>query len=302
MSDEELASAEVKRAVVEVRTALSAMAQREALAYPLMGICALIDRVEVGVTAEDGADAFVLDEENSKVSFRVAAISQVLEETHRFAGEVGYSDAPERLRLAQKAVNQFVVHELIHIKQKLPHLGSVQTVKQGLPELGMPILDATADVVSAWTCANVECERLETREPNEVLAAYVNALLLAYLVGAFVFDVRGRPPKTQRALGLVISALLVQALVEGTLERTAIFEGWRETSPVLVFNLENANVFNALVLDGMAGLLVPNLLPLRDNLAGRFWASVGLSPVSNTLHLGAVILGELGIIRSTGTR
>lgn len=112
MSDEELASAEVKRAVVEVRTALSAMAQREALAYPLMGICALIDRVEVGVTAEDGADAFVLDEENSKVSFRVAAISQVLEETHRFAGEVGYSDAPERLRLAQKAVNQFVVHEL----------------------------------------------------------------------------------------------------------------------------------------------------------------------------------------------
>jgi len=269
---------------------------RHDLAYPLMGICALIDRVDVDVSSELGEDAFVLDEDNARVAFRVGVIERVVRETDRFADEVGYSDAEERLRLVQRAVNQFVVHELVHIKQNFPHFASVQHVKDGMPDYGVPMLDAAADVVAAWTCANVECERLEARAENDLLLEYVNALLLAYLIGAFVFDVRGRPPKIQRALGLVISALLVQALASGTLNRQVLFEGWRELSPVLVLDLEKTSIFNAFVLDGLPGLLVPTYEVLRDDLAGRFWRSAGTAPLMATLQLGSEILLEIDAI------
>ena len=298
MSSEVFARNEVQRAVGEVRAALSQMAQRQELAYPLMGICALIDRVEVDVTPGAGDEAFLLDEKNSRVSFRVEMIERVVRETDRFADEVNYADAEERLRLVQKAVNQFVVHELIHIKQNFPHFASVEHVKQGMPNLGVPILDAAADVVAAWTCANVECERLGTRSEIDVMLEYVNALIVAYLVGAFVFEVRGRPPKIQRALGLVISALLVQGLAAGTLKRDAIFDGWRELSPILVLDLEKTAIFNAFVFDGMPGLLVPKYETLRDDLAGRFWRSVGLRPLMETLQLGGEILMEIGALRA----
>jgi len=297
MKDEELARAEVMRAVGETRDALGRMGKEMRLAYPLMGICALIDRVKIDVTGQEGDDAFVLDEQAATITFRAAGVLSVAQETEALANEVGCDDPAECKRLAQMAVNLFVVHELTHIKQNFPHFGSVQQIKEGLPGYGVPMLDVAADTVAAWTCANVECELNEDIGREEVLRAYVNALILAYLVGAFVFDIQGRPNKTQRALGLIISALLVQAEVDGTLVREAIYENWKEISPIFVMDFSKSDSFNAMVIDGVPGMLVGVSSPLPKGLVKQFWESAGVRPLSSTLELGSKILVGLGIVR-----
>lgn len=290
------AYSEVHRAVEETRGALREMALREALAYPLMNICALIDRFTLGVTSEIGDDAFTIDEEKSHVTFRVSAIDCIASQAFEVAEEIGYTDEGERTRFVQRAINQFIVHELIHIRQNFQYFESVQAVKEGFSSFGLPVLDASADVLSAWTCANVECELNGLRDVGEIKREYVNSLLIAYIVGAFVFDIKGRAPKVQRALGLVISAVLVQAQCEGNLNGKVIFDDWRELSPILVLDWEKTGLFNALVVDGVVGLLVPKLEQLPNDLAERFWKSAGNRPVALTLQIAGEILLRLGVI------
>ena len=295
-SDEEVAS-EIDRAVLETREALSDLATRRCLSAALMSLTALIDRVEIRLTAEPGDSAFELIEtdEGSAVHFRLDVVRKIFVEAQSLVSEIGEMDEEEARRSCQLAINLFVVHELMHIRQNFPHFATVSQVKSGLPVLGLPILDVAADVMSAWMCAHVEASRLGHVEEDDVLPFYVNALLLSYVIGAFVFDARSNPAKRQRALGLIVSAALVQAQIQGRLVSTRLLDSWRPISPVLIVDVEKCHSFNALVIEAMAGLLLPQE-GQPNGLALEFWESSGSKPVLRTLMLAVSLLKTAGAI------
>ncbi|WP_374573709.1 hypothetical protein [Phenylobacterium sp.] len=297
MTDEDLALAEVARAGAEIRTYLGRMAIREQLAYPLMAICTLLDRVRLCVTKEKGDNAFILNEQEGTIAFRARTIKRILQESDRLAGEFGYEPGYDRLRLMQMSINLFIVHELLHISQNFPHFASVEHIKNGLPVYGLPILDIAADTLSAWACANVEMGVMESDDQTTLLRWYSNALILAYVIGSFVFSIENSPPKKQRALSLVISALLVQALTEGTLLRDALYEGWTELSPILILNFDQTNVFNAIVIDRTPGMLLRSYQEIPGNELDLFWNSAGKSPLFDTMEFGARILVSVGAVK-----
>jgi hypothetical protein len=298
VSDQELAT-EVDRAVRETRGALSNLASRRCLPPPLMGMSTLLDRVEIAVTAREGESAFELHEEgeHEAIHFRVEVLRKIFLEVREFTDEIGMTDPDEARRAQQMAVNLFIVHELMHIRQNFPSFASVSMVKAGLPGFGLPIFDLVADIVSAWICAHVEAERNGITNPEEILPAFVTTLTLSYTVGAFVFDGRTNPGKRQRLLGIVVSTVLAKAKIEGVLCEEHIQYSWRPTSPVLVLNIEECRVFNAMVVDAMSGLLLGADNQSASKDAEEFWESVGLRPISKTFSLASVLLKQAGAIR-----
>jgi hypothetical protein len=296
VSDEILAT-EVDRAVCETRTALGQLAESRCLTPALMGLSTLLDRIEVAVTSKPGDDAFELveDDQGECVFFRVGVLRRIFVEVAALASEIGDLEQAEANRAQQTAINLFVVHELMHIRQNFPHFATVSTVKAGLPGIGLPIFDLVADIVSAWVCAHVEAQRLGVNDADEVLPTFVNTLTLSYVIGAFVFDGRSSAGKRQRLLGLVVSAVLAKAKTDGKLRPDHLLNSWRPTSPVLVLNIEECRVFNAMVVDAMSGLLVGSQQSASDD-AAEFWESVGVKPIANSFRLAALLLQQAGAI------
>ncbi len=296
-TDEELAS-ELDRAVTETRSALGDLAKRGCLSAALMGLSTMIDRVDIALTGQPGESAFELFEnaDGEAVHFRVAVIRKVVIETEGLIDEIGNFEGDERRRACQLAVNLLLVHELMHIRQNFPHFATVSKIKSGLPVLGLPILDVAADVMSAWVCAHVEAARLGSEGEREVLPYYVNALVLSYVIGSFVFDVRENPAKRQRALGLIVSAVLVQAQIDGRLVSARLLDSWRPISPVLILDVEKCHSFNALVIEAMAGLLLPQEGGPSD-LALEFWKSAGIRPILKTLKIAGMLLRSAGAVK-----
>lgn len=299
VSDGELA-AEVDRAVRETRAALGHLAKRERLTPALMSLTTLLDRVEIAVTSREGDSAFELIQrtiEDHAVHFRVGVLRTIFREIGALTDEIGM-ESDEARRAQQTAINLFVIHELMHIRQNFPEFASVTVVKAGLPGIGLPLLDLVADIVSAWVCAHVEAERIGNSRPDEILPTFVATLTLSYTIGAFVFDGRTAPGKRQRLLGLVVSAVLAKAKMEGRLREDHLLNSWRPTSPVLVLNIEECRVFNAMVMDAMAGLLFGvSPEPPGSMHAEEFWESVGTKPIGRTFELAAILLRQAGAIR-----
>ncbi len=287
---------EVQRAVRETRTALGAMAMRNELPHTLMSVCTLIDRTSYNVTWEDGKSSFILDETRSVITFRGQTLKHVVERTDELAEEVGYLENQEKTRIVQLAVNLFVLHELLHITQNFPHYASVALIKGGLRDLGLPVLDVAADTVAAWVTAHVECERTGQTENDEILRAYANMLVISYVLGAFVFNVVGRTPKMQRALGLIVSSLMAQAKSEGRLLEDHINPAWKPISPLLVLDINATHNFNAVVIDALPGMLISNYETSEKALLAELWTSVGKLPVQETMRLSAKVLIRFGVI------
>lgn len=291
--------AQVARAVAEVRAALGALARAGKLAYPLMFVGPLIDRAIIGTTKAEGESSFDLNDETGEILFREAVVSKIYSAASDLAAELGLSEDPEAAeRLAQNAVNLLVLHELEHIHQNFPDFAHVQEIKAGMPVYGLPILDVAADTVAAWACANVECQRLGLDDEEDLLRQFVNMLILAYLVGALVFEVRGRPEKMQRALGLVTAAVLIQAKLDGLLDERFIFQEWTPLSPLLAMNLAATPVFNVLVIDKVPGLLLKSNGADSQNKVTELWESVGTMPITRTLELTALALRAAGAIKT----
>ncbi|MFA5964646.1 MAG: hypothetical protein WC804_11570 [Sphingomonas sp.] len=286
--------AEIDRAICELRGALSAMAKAHRLHPSLMGVVSLMDRVEFHVVYDPGDSAFELDETSGVVSFRSVGLELVLEGAVAIADEVGLTDIEEIGHLKQLAINLFVAHELLHICQNFPHFPMVADIKNGIPGLGLPLLDAVADIVSASICANAEHIRLGGQTEAELQTRFVNTLVISYAIGSFIFDARGRAEKRQRSLGLLVSALLTQAMVEGSLNAGNINPAWKPTSPLYLFNVEASGAFNALVLDEVAGILFQEYRDASKTVALELWDSVGRPPISKTLDLLAVLLRQVG--------
>lgn len=291
-------STEIARAVDETRQALGALARAQKLAYPLMGFGPLIDRSTFSTISAQGESAFELIEETGEIRFRESVVADIYSAAVGLAQEIGLQEGEETTRLAQNAINLFVLHELEHIHQNFPHFGHVQEVKAGIPVYGLPILDVAADTVAAWACANVEAQRLDLEGEENVLRQFVNMLILAYMVGSLVFSVRDRPEKMQRALGLLVAALLIQAKVDGLLNEEFIYKEWTPLSPLLAMNLASAQTFNVLVIDKVPGLLLKSGGTNAQGNLTELWQSIGMKPVSRTIELTAQALRSAGAIRT----
>jgi hypothetical protein len=297
ISDGHLA-AEVDRALRETTEALGALALERRLPVPLMSLHTLIGKIEVSVIAQPGESSFELvsDEIGTAVMFRVGVLRKIFNEVADLGAEIGDLDADELRRAQQIAINLFIIHELMHIRQNFPDFASVAGVKAGFPGFGLSVLDLTADIISAWVCAHVEAHRLQDGEQDGVEARFVTTLTLSYVIGCLIFDGRTDPTKRQRMLGIVVSAVLAQAKVTGTLRQERILASWSPTSPVLVINIERFRVFNALVVDAMSGLLV-DMDVAQSEAANEFWESVGQRPVYRTFALAAELLRKAGAIQ-----
>lgn len=290
-------AAEVRRAIQETRAALGALAKRCCLPAPLMSISTLIDRIKVEISQENGDSAFELKEEEETVAFRANTVRHIISEIASLADQIGLDDPEENLRARQLAINLFVIHELLHIRQNFPHFATVTKIKAGFAGIGLPMLDVAADTVSAWVCAHVEAERLGETDELGILRHYANALVLAYAIGTCVYDGRTKPEKRQRVLGLIVSAVLVQGKVDGRLDVDEIYESWQPMSPLIVLNLERAGAFNAMVIDKIPGLLLNDRYDAPADVIREFWDSVGQHPILRTLELASELLVHMRAIK-----
>lgn len=297
ISDEALA-AEVDRAVRETRATLNELGKRHCLTPALMGLTTLLDKIEIAVTRREGDSSFEFVPIGSDIAvhFRVGILRKIYIEVAALTAEIGDLEEEESRRPPQTAINLFVVHELMHIRQNFPDFSTVPIIKAGLPGIGLPVFDLVADIISAWVCAHVEAARLGALEHDDVLPTFVNTLALSYMIGAFVFDGRTNPGKRQRLLGLVISALLAKAKSDGSLRTDHVLNTWRPTSPVLVVDIAECRAFNAMVVDEMSGLLL-GVSPSDSSTIEAFWESVGERPILRTFELGAILLKQGGAIR-----
>lgn len=289
--------AEVDRAVRELRSALSEMAKNRCLHPSLMGVIALMDRVEFHVIYDPGDSAFELNEDAGVVSFRSSGLEMVLKGADVIVQEVGFEDLEEAEHIKQLAINLFIAHELLHICQNFPHFPTVGDIKKGVPGIGLPLLDAVADIVAASICAHAEHLNLDGDAEKEFLQRFANTLIISYAIGSLIFDARTKAEKRQRSLGLLVSAMMIQALSEGRLNSENINEAWKPTSPLLLLNIEASGAFNAFVVDEIAGVLFPRYANASKDLALELWESVGTSPIERTLVLVSTLLRQIDVIR-----
>jgi hypothetical protein len=289
---------EIDRSVTSLRNALGSMAKKRSLHASLMGVLILLDKVEFHVIYDVGESAFELDEVGGIVSFRSNGLEAVLSGAQTLVDEVGISDHEERAHFKQLSIDLFVAHELLHICQNFPHFPTVQEIKYGLPGIGLPLLDAVADIVAASICAHAEHMRLGEGSEEDFLKRFANTLVVSYAIGSLIFDARTKPEKRQRALGLLVSAMMIQAFAENRLEKENVNLAWKPTSPLLLLNIETTGTFNAFVVDEIAGVLFPNHSMVSKEIATQLWNSVGKSPIMNSLNLVSTLLLQVGAIKA----
>ena len=180
-------ASQVERAVIETRQALGELAVERKLAGGCSCLIPILDQYRVEVAELDDESAFRLDKVGMTITVSANATLFVWNAMYDLAEEIGF-EGTDRTRAQETAVNQFLIHELFHVNQKLWDYSAVPAVKAGLPNIGLAILDLAADVEAAWVCAQVEGQIAGDGE--SALLHFVNALLRAYVIGAFVFDSR----------------------------------------------------------------------------------------------------------------
>jgi len=288
-------AAELDRAVGEIRSTLSRLAKMESLPACLMSMAALMDRIEISITETPGESAFEMDQTRGAIHFRTRVLSEVIERAESVAAEAEMPAGPERRRVGQVALNLLLVHELLHVQQNFPDFGTVQKIKAGIAKYGLPMLDLGADTAAAWICAKIEADKTEDAGAEAFLKHYVNCLIQAHVIGAFIFDVEPAEKK-QRALGLLMSAVLVQAKLENRLVPGKLYSNWEPGTPVLAFDLAAAKAFNAIVIDRLPGLLVDDQAVVPVGLVREIWDSVGRGSVLQAIELVARAFAAAGVI------
>lgn len=285
--------AEVDKAVLHVRGALGRRAQRQQLTGNCALLVNLIGRVEISVVPGESDAAFYYNKDDESVNFFLEPLVRTWNNLFDISGELSLS-GEEILHLQRMGLSQFLVHELIHINQNFSDFDSGGDVKVGLGDIGVPLLDITADIMSAWIVALVESEENDPDNRDYIIDCYVQGLLRAYIILSFVFGAK-RAEKRQRALSLLVSMLLVQAMRDERLNRNAIYHDWHELCPVFVLNLSHSDVFNAIVINSGVGLLFDRKnIPEHDDL-NVLWESIGCFPITETLNMLSRILSFYGV-------
>jgi len=293
----ETLQSDIDRAITSLRAALSDMAKRQRLHPALMGVINLMDRTEFHVTIDAGTSSFELDEAANIVRFRSNVLEMLIRGADSIAIEIGACEDEEKIHLRQLTINLFIAHELLHICQNFPNFSSVSDIKNGIPGIGLPLLDAVADIVSASICAHAEYLRLDEMAEKAFLLQFSNTLVVSYIIGSFVFDAQSKAGKRQRALGLVVAAMMIQALAEDKLILDNVNPAWKPTSPLLLLDISVSGKFNALVVDEIAGVLFLNYESAPRSLAIELWNSVGNPPMIRTLELVSALLVEINVVK-----
>lgn len=287
---------EIDRAVRELRASLGAMAKERRLHPSLMSVITLLDKVEFHVIFDPGDSAFELNEDAGVVSFRSSGLEAVLEGAETIVSEVGYESEEEAAHIRQLAVDLFITHELLHICQNFPHFQTVSEIKKGVPGIGLPMLDSAADIVAASICAHARHLALGDDSDEQFLRHFANTLVVSYAIVSIIFDARSKAEKRQRALGLLVSAVMIQALAEGQLRRENVNTVWKPNSPLFLLNIEASGAFNAFVVDEVPGILFTRHADASGELALKLWHSVGVLPVFETLGLIASLLKQIAVL------
>jgi len=293
---EEAISAEIRRAIREIHQTLYWLAGRPNPSRSLLVTLEVVRRFHFEATAEEGAGAFEYDLSRMAIRFRKTVIEKVVREVGDLSDSAMGADGLARMRLAQTAVNLFVLHELMHIVQNFPNYSDVAPIKAGLGPNGIPMLDSAADAEAAWICAWIECRAAGFESEEEFLKFYGNALLLSYLIGAFVFSVKGKPEKMQRSLGLLMLCVLVQSKSNGWLAEGKPYLDWDIRTALFAFDLERAKSFNAIVMDRIPSLLMTKSHQVTPALLDRIWSGLGNVPAEESLAAVFEAFVAVGVI------
>lgn len=272
----------VSEAVSEIRTCLSGKAKEFSLHTALMSMATLIDRIDVCVDYLDSDGSFELSEDSHEVVFSATVLHKVISEIVCMADEIEVDEN----HLVKISVNMFLIHELLHIRQNFPHYGTVQIIKNGLGDIGLPMLDVAADTIAAHLCALIESERADDLSEECRLSWYVTCLIISYVIGNFVFtsDGNGKVAKKQRAIGLLTSALLVQAKLNNQLDETKISSAWEVDTPLFALDGEKCGAFDAIVIDKLPTLLINAGISVPPEDVKAIWKLIGKRPVYSILE------------------
>jgi hypothetical protein len=297
-SKEEAVTAEVRRAVREIHQTLLRLANRPSQSRSIQVTLDVVRQFNFIATADDGPGAFEYDLTHYAIRFRANLVERVIRAATDLSATAMPSDGVARARLSQTAVNLFALHELMHIVQNFPHHADVGLVKAGLGPAAVPMLDSAADAEAAWICAWIECEAAGFASEEEFLGFYANALLLSYLIGAFVFDIKGKPEKMQRSLGLLMLCVLVQAKAGGWLVGGQPYLDWDVRTALFAFDLEKAKSFNAFVFDKVPGLLMAKSHAVTPTLLERIWSGLGEARPQESLEAVAEAFIAVGVLKA----
>lgn len=290
-------SADLARCVDEASKALPFIETQTPENWPKQ-LAFILANYSIAARPCDGDAAFVFDEKNKAICFSerglLAIRSAALAYAHDACSEWAERD---RDRVAEAAVNLFVIHELTHVVQNFPHYHLVPELKAGLGVEALALLDVTADFHAAWVVANIEWRIAGC--PSEVTVAdyFTNMLMLAYVIGARGFPPLGRAHKVQRFVGVLLGAILNQSDQAGMLDRDQLSPEWTPRVPLLAFDFNKTGSLNAFMTQPQMGLLLRNSATIPTATIAEIWNGVGTLSTRAIAEMLASCLAKAGILR-----
>jgi hypothetical protein len=143
----------------------------------------------------------------------VAKMMSEIEAAERSFAAAGTADRARIEYFRNMAVEMFVVHEVTHIGQGVPHFSAVQILKDTEGELLLGKLDIDADVLAAKTLAWLQNFELGDGSREEFVRRFGDALYFLTRVCIPAFGVTlAKRGKLTRALGLFLMFVRAAAL------------------------------------------------------------------------------------------
>lgn len=259
----------------------------------------LVENYSFATRACENDAAFQFDEGRQEICFNDKTLASIRESALVHADDISTDWSPrDRERVAEAAVNLFVIHELTHVVQNFPHYHLVPELKAGLGVEALALLDVTADFHAAWVAAHIEWRIAGC--PSEISTAdyFTNMLMLAHVIGAKSFPPLGRGHKVQRFIGILLGAILNQADQHGLLDRKQLNPDWSPRVPLLAFDFSKTGSLNAFMTQPQMGLLLRNSATIPTHLVADIWNGVGTLPTQKIAEKLAFCLAKSGILRS----
>lgn len=291
-------SADLKRCIEEAIKVLPFVEAQTSETWPKQ-LAFILANYSFAARPCDGDGAFEFDDDSKAICFSDGGLVSIRNAALAYADDVSSEwSERDRERVAEAAVNLFVIHELTHVVQNFPHYHLVPELKAGLGVEALALLDVTADFHAAWVVANIEWRMAGC--PSEVTVAdyFTNMLMLAYVIGARGFPPLGRAHKVQRFVGVLLGAILNQSDQAGLLDRETLSPEWTPRVPLLAFDFNKTGTLNAFMTQPQMGLLLRNSAVIPGATIAEIWNGVGSLSTKVIAELLASCLAKAGILKA----